>query len=156
MWKKLDIFFLFRLKVNFLDLPNLHKTIPNASRNQRQIVLRKWTLICYQKPPLKEELEIYSKCSKKNHFFTLVKLQHLFMRQPSVSWPAVNKNDTTTLYGVILVDYCFRQLWKQTPCWPNILRNFKNSTFYVNHFLQIVGLTLSTLSNFISAHHREQ
>ena len=28
--KKLEIFFLFRLKVKFLDLPNLDKTIPNA------------------------------------------------------------------------------------------------------------------------------
>ena len=28
--KKLDIFFLFRLKVKFLDLPNLDKTNPNA------------------------------------------------------------------------------------------------------------------------------
>ena len=28
--KKLEVFFLFRLKVKFLDLPNLDKTIPNA------------------------------------------------------------------------------------------------------------------------------
>ena len=28
--KKLELFFLFRLKVQFLDLPNLHKTIPNV------------------------------------------------------------------------------------------------------------------------------
>ena len=37
----------------------------------------------------------------------------------------------------------------------NILRHFKNATFYVNHFHQIAGLILSTLSNLISAHHRE-
>ena len=28
--KKLEVFFLFRLKVKFLDLPNPDKTIPNA------------------------------------------------------------------------------------------------------------------------------
>ena len=28
--KKLELFFLLRLKVEFLDLPNFHKTIPNA------------------------------------------------------------------------------------------------------------------------------
>ena len=28
--KKLEVFFLFRLKVELLDLPNLDKTIPNA------------------------------------------------------------------------------------------------------------------------------
>ena len=28
--KKLELFFLFRLKVEFLDLRNIHKTIPNA------------------------------------------------------------------------------------------------------------------------------
>ena len=28
--KKLEVFFLFRLKVKVLDLPNLDKTIPNA------------------------------------------------------------------------------------------------------------------------------
>ena len=28
--KKLEVFFLFRLKVKFLDVPNLDKIIPNA------------------------------------------------------------------------------------------------------------------------------
>ena len=28
--KKLELLFLFRLKVKIFDLPNLHKTIPNA------------------------------------------------------------------------------------------------------------------------------
>ena len=36
-----------------------------------------------------------------------------------------------------------------------LLREFKNATFYVDRFLHIAGLTLSTLSS-ISAHHREQ
>ena len=60
--KKLEFFVLFRLKVKFLDLPNLDKTIPNAFSKMPQgikgrFVLTKWTLIYHQKPPPIEGLE---------------------------------------------------------------------------------------------------
>ena len=48
------------------------------------------------------------------------------------------------------------QYYQHAFVFANILRPFKYATFYSDRFRHIVELTLSTLSNFISAHNRQQ
>ena len=77
--KKLELFFLFRLKMKFLDLPNLHKTIPNAFFEKCQTesnadCLKKMNIDMLSKTTTKSSSWKFILSAWKKTILTLVKL----------------------------------------------------------------------------------